>query len=85
MRRLLEALGRRGPVVVVVDDVHWADPALVDVLDHLADWVRDAASCWCASSRPELLDARPTWGGGRVNATSLLLSPLAPGRHGGPA
>ena len=78
VRRLLEAVGRRGPLVVVVDDVHWADPALVDVLEHLADWVRDASLLLVCVSRPELLDARPTWGGGRVNATSLLLSPLGP-------
>ena len=78
VRRLLEAIGRRRPVVVVIDDVHWADPVLVDVLDHLADWVRDASLLLVCVSRPELLDARPTWGGGRVNATSLLLSPLGP-------
>ncbi len=78
VRRLVEAVGRRGPLVVVVDDVHWADPALIDVLEHLADWVRDASLLLVCVSRPELLDARPTWGGGRVNATSLLLSPLGP-------
>ena len=77
VRRLLEAVGRTGPVVVVVDDVHWADPSLIDVLDHLADWVRDTPLLLVCISRPELLDARPTWGGGRLNATSLLLSPLA--------
>ncbi len=76
VRRLLEALGRTGPVAVVVDDVHWADPVLVDVLDHLADWTRDTALLLVCVSRPELLDSRPTWGGGRVNATSLLLAPL---------
>ena len=76
VRCLLEALGRAGPVVVVVDDVQWADPALVAVLDHLADWTRDVALLLVCIARPELLEERPTWGGGRVNATSLLLSPL---------
>jgi class 3 adenylate cyclase/tetratricopeptide (TPR) repeat protein len=76
VRRLLEAMGRATPVVVVVDDVHWADPALVDVLDHVADWVRDSAVLLVCVSRPELLDLHPTWAGGRMNASSLLLSPL---------
>ncbi len=76
VRNLLEALGRTRPVVVVVDDVQWADPELVAVLEQVADWTRDAALLLVCVARPELLDDRPTWGGGRVNATSLLLSPL---------
>ncbi len=76
VRRFLEVLGRDAPLVAVVDDVHRADPAMLDLLDHLADWVRDTPLLLVCVSRPELLDTRPSWGGGRVNATSLLLSPL---------
>ncbi len=77
VRRLLEALGRTGPVVMVVDDLHWASQVMFDLVDHLADWVRDASLLLVCIGRPELFDDRPTWAGGRVNATSLLLSPLA--------
>ncbi len=78
MRRFFELVGRSSPLIVVIDDVHWADPVLLDLVDHLADWVRDTPLLLVCVSRPELLDTRPMWGGGRVNATSLLLSPLHP-------
>jgi predicted ATPase/class 3 adenylate cyclase len=75
-RRLLAALARSRPLVVVLDDLHWAEPVLLDLVEHVADWARDAPILLCCVARPELLDARPGWGGGKFNATSILLEPL---------
>ena len=77
VRRLVESLGRRGQVVLVLDDVHWAEPALLDVVEHLADWSRDTPLLLAALARPEFLDDRPQWGGGKLNASTVLLEPLA--------
>jgi class 3 adenylate cyclase/tetratricopeptide (TPR) repeat protein len=78
VRRLLEALARERPLVVLLDDLHWAEPTLLDLVDHIADWSREAPILLCCLARPELLDARPGWGGGKFNASSLLLQPLDP-------
>jgi class 3 adenylate cyclase/tetratricopeptide (TPR) repeat protein len=77
VRRLLEAVARDRPLVVMLDDLHWAEPTLLDLVEHVADWSRDAAILLCCLARPELLDARAGWGGGKLNASSLLLQPLA--------
>ncbi|MEN3279789.1 MAG: hypothetical protein V7607_929 [Solirubrobacteraceae bacterium] len=77
MRRALETLARRRPVVLVVDDLHWAESTFMDFLDHVATWARDVPLVLLAMARPELHDARPGWGLGRPNATSMLLEPLA--------
>ncbi|HYY07880.1 MAG TPA: tetratricopeptide repeat protein, partial [Actinomycetota bacterium] len=76
VRKLLEHLARERPVVVVFDDIHWAEPTFLDLIDHLADWTRDAAVLVLCIARPELLEVRPGWGGGKMNATSILLEPL---------
>jgi tetratricopeptide (TPR) repeat protein len=76
VRRLLEALARDRPLVVMLDDLHWAEPTLLDLVEHVADWSRDAPILLCCLARPELLEARPGWGGGKFNASSLLLQPL---------
>jgi class 3 adenylate cyclase/tetratricopeptide (TPR) repeat protein len=76
VRRLLEALARRGPLVVVFDDIHWGEPTFLDLVEHVADWSRDAPILLLCMARPELLDARSGWGGGKLNATSVLLEPL---------
>jgi class 3 adenylate cyclase/tetratricopeptide (TPR) repeat protein len=76
VRKLLEHLAREQPVVVVFDDIHWAEPTFLDLIDHLADWTRDAAILILCIARPELLEVRPGWGGGKLNATSILLEPL---------
>ena len=67
--------------MLVVEDIHWAEPTLLDLLDYLADWTRDAPVLLLCLARPELLDARPDWGGGKHNAVSLLLEPLSRGRR----
>ncbi len=78
-RKLFEHLARERPLVVVVDDIHWAEPLMLDLIEHLADWTREAMLLILCVARPELLELRPGWGGGKVNATSILLEPLAAG------
>ncbi|HEV2872307.1 MAG TPA: AAA family ATPase, partial [Actinomycetota bacterium] len=76
-RRLLELLAARGPLVVVLDDLHWAEPGLLDLVEHVADYGRGAPILLVAMARPEFLEDRPGWAGGKLNATTLLLEPLA--------
>ncbi|HUF58251.1 MAG TPA: adenylate/guanylate cyclase domain-containing protein [Actinomycetota bacterium] len=76
VRKLLEHLARERPVVVVFDDIHWGEPTFLDLIEHLADWTREAALLLLCIARPELLEVRPGWGGGKMNATSILLEPL---------
>ncbi len=76
VRKTLEALARSAPVLLVLDDLHWAEPPLLDLLEHVADLARDAPILLCCIARPELYDVRPGWGGGKPNATSILLEPL---------
>ena len=77
-RKLLEARAAERPIVVVFDDLHWGEPTFLDLVEHLADLSRDAPILVLCMARPELLDIRPTWGGGKLNATTALLEPLAP-------
>ncbi len=75
-RRLLEGRAARRPQVVVVDDLQWAEPTFVDLVEHVADLARNAPIFLLCIARTELLDLRPYWGGGKPNASSLLLEPL---------
>ena len=75
-RRLLEARAAERPQVVVIDDLQWAQPVFVDMVEHVADLSRTAPIFILCIARNELLDSRPGWGGGKLNATSLLLEPL---------
>ncbi len=75
-RRLLEARAAQRPQVVVIDDLQWAEPVFIDLVEHVADLSRDAPIFLLCVARTELLDLRPGWGGGKLNATSLLLEPL---------
>lgn len=77
-RRLLETRAADRPQVVVVDDLQWAEPVFVDLVEHVADLSRGVPILVLCIARTELLDARPNWGGGKLNATSLLLEPLGP-------
>jgi len=78
MRKLLETVALKRPLIVVIDDLHWAEPTLLDLVDHVADWSREAPILLLAVARPELLDERPQWAGGKLNATTILLEPLNP-------
>src|SRR5438093_1343520 len=75
-RKLLETLARIRPVVPVFDDIHWAEPTLLDLIDHVTDWSRDAPILLVSIARQELLDLRQGWGGGKRNATTIQLEPL---------
>jgi class 3 adenylate cyclase len=77
VRKLLEAAAQSSPVVAVFDDIHWGEPAFLDLLEHVADLTREAPLLLLCLARPELLDRRPGWGGGKLNATTLLLEPLS--------
>ena len=76
-RRFLEGLAEQRPLVVVFEDLHWADETLLDFVDELVDWVSDVPLLVVATARPELLERRPGWGGGKLDATTLALAPLS--------
>jgi class 3 adenylate cyclase len=76
-RRLFEQLAHRQPLVLVFEDVHWGEPTFLDLVEYVAELARDAPLFLLCLARPELLDDRPGWAGGKVNATSLLLDPLS--------
>jgi DNA-binding SARP family transcriptional activator/class 3 adenylate cyclase len=75
-RSFLEALAARRPLVVVVEDLHWADEALLAFLEHLLDWASPVPLLLVCTARPELYDRAPGWGGGTRNSTTIALSPL---------
>ena len=75
VRKALEARARERPLALVVEDIHWAEPTLLDLIEHLADWAR-APLCLLCLARPELLDERPQWAGARSNAELVTLEPL---------
>ena len=75
-RRLLEARAAERPQIVVFDDIHWAERTFLELIEHVADLSRGAPILLLCVARTELLDAHPGWGGGKLNATSLLLEPL---------
>ncbi|HET7138193.1 MAG TPA: adenylate/guanylate cyclase domain-containing protein [Gaiellaceae bacterium] len=77
VRRLFEAAAAERPLVVLFDDLQWGEPTFLDLVEHVADWSRDAPIFLLCLARPELLDARPAWGGGKLNATTVLLEPLS--------
>jgi adenylate cyclase len=78
VRSLIEAGSQQRPVVLAIEDIHWADEGMLDLLEYLARWVRGPVLIVCLA-RDELLDRRPSWGGGRRNTTTIWLEPLAPG------
>jgi len=77
VRRLFEAVARERPLVVVIEDIHWAEPTLLTMLEYLGARIRGAPILLVCLARPELLDSRPGFGASAVNATSILLEPLA--------
>jgi class 3 adenylate cyclase len=76
-RRLLEAAAEQRPLVLVFEDLHWADDGLLDFVDHLADWATTVPLLIVGTARPELLDRRPGWGGGKRNAFTLSIGALS--------
>ena len=80
-RSFFSALALSGAVIVVIEDIHWADPALLDLLQDLADR-GEGPTLFLCPARPELTARRPGWGGGRWNHSSLLLEPLSAAESG---
>ena len=77
VRRFFEGLARDRPLIVVLDDVHWAEPSFLDLVDQLTDWSRDAPILVVCMARPELLEISSGWGGGKLHATTVALEPLS--------
>jgi class 3 adenylate cyclase/tetratricopeptide (TPR) repeat protein len=75
-RAWAEQLAQAQPLVLLFEDVHWGEEPLLELIEQLASSVRDAPLLLLALARPELIDLRPTWGGGRVRSTTLELEPL---------
>ena len=75
-RALLEERAGERPLVLVIDDLHWAEEPMLDLVEHVVDWSRAAPILLLCVARPELLDVKAGWGGGKLNATSVLLEPL---------
>jgi class 3 adenylate cyclase len=77
VRRFFEGMANARPLVVVLDDLHWAEPSLLDLIDQVTDWSRDAPILVVCMARPELLDLRADWGGGKRHAATAALEPLS--------
>jgi hypothetical protein len=76
-RRFLEAVAAHGPLVLVVEDLHWADEAMLDFLAYLLEWATNLPLFLVCTARPELYERAPGWGGGQRNATTIALGPLS--------
>jgi class 3 adenylate cyclase/tetratricopeptide (TPR) repeat protein len=74
--RFLEDVAARRPLVTVVEDLHWADPAMVHFVDHLVSRAGGVPLVVVCTARPELYDRHPGWGGGKRNSTTIALDPL---------
>src|SRR5207247_5038887 len=77
VRRFFEGLARSRPLIVVLDDLQWGEPKFLDLIDQISDWSRDAPILLVCMARPDLLDVRPDWGGGKLHATTAALEPLS--------
>jgi class 3 adenylate cyclase/tetratricopeptide (TPR) repeat protein len=75
-REVMQGIADVQPLILLFEDIHWAEPPLLDLIEHLADGVRAPVLIVCLA-RPELLDIRPGWGGGRVRSTAIELEPLS--------
>ena len=76
-RRFFEALSERSPTVIVFEDLQWADDGLLDFVDELVDRVTGVPLLVVCNARPELLERRPGWGGGKRSALTISLAPLS--------
>ena len=76
IRKQLEAVAAEHPLVVFFDDIQWGEETFLDLVDHIADLSRGVPLLLLCVARPELLEKRSGWGGGKLNATTVLLEPL---------
>src|SRR2546429_4876819 len=81
-RSAIEATARRNPLVIVFEELHWASDSLLDLAQFVMQPRGDAAVLMIVLARPELLDRRPNWGGGKLNHLAIALEPLAPNAIG---
>lgn len=77
IRMYLETVASKRPLVVVFEDLHWGEETLLDLIEHLAAWTKEAVLFIC-TARPELVERRPGWGGGKLDAATLNLEALGP-------
>jgi class 3 adenylate cyclase/tetratricopeptide (TPR) repeat protein len=77
VRRAFEAVGRRRPLVVCFEDLHWAEPTMLDLVEYMVGWIRDAPILVVALARPELADDRPHWIASQPSYDALTLGPLS--------
>jgi class 3 adenylate cyclase/tetratricopeptide (TPR) repeat protein len=75
-RRFFEAMALESPLVLVFEDLHWGDPAMLEFVEHLVDWSTGVPLLVICPARPELYERRLGWGGGKKNSTTITLSPL---------
>jgi class 3 adenylate cyclase/tetratricopeptide (TPR) repeat protein len=78
VRRYLEALAKAAPLIVVVDDLQWAEPPVVTLIEQLIERFADAPMLVISIARPEFLEQRRDWGAGKPNSTTITLDPLSP-------
>jgi class 3 adenylate cyclase/tetratricopeptide (TPR) repeat protein len=76
-RKLLEANAAEEPLLCIFDDIQWGEETFLELIEHVADLSRGAPILLLCMARPELLDRRPTWAGGKLNATTVSLEPLS--------
>jgi class 3 adenylate cyclase/tetratricopeptide (TPR) repeat protein len=76
-RTFLEAVAAQRPLVLVVEDLHWADASLLEFLEYLVDWATEVPLFVLCTARPELYELHPSWSGGKRNATTISLSALS--------
>jgi class 3 adenylate cyclase/tetratricopeptide (TPR) repeat protein len=76
-RRFFERLAEQDPVIMVFEDMQWADSSLLDFIEYLMEWSRQLPIFVVMLARPEMIERSPTWGAGKRNFTSIYLEPLA--------
>jgi len=76
-RQMIDVLSAARPVVLVWEDLHWAETTLLELIEEVADWLTDVPAMLICVARTELLEARPSWGGGKPNTVTLELAPLS--------
>jgi class 3 adenylate cyclase/tetratricopeptide (TPR) repeat protein len=76
-RKLFEALAQARPLIVVFDDIHWAEPTLLDLIEYVVTFAQDVPLFVLCTARPDLFELRPAWTTPKPNATLFTLHPLA--------
>jgi DNA-binding SARP family transcriptional activator len=77
-RRFLESLAKERPLLLLIEDIHWAEPTLLDLIESIAEWSRESPILVVCTARPEFLERRPAWAGGARDVQTLSLRPLSP-------